>query len=108
MPKRAINVSPSSDKSIVCLVETDGLRSPWVSLSYCWGISNTVKTIRANLQEHLEGIRLSELPKTIRDAVIVTRRLGLVYLWVDTLCIIQDSPQDLEAECAKMSSIYCD
>lgn len=49
---------------------------------------------------------LSQLPETIKDAVKVTRSLGLVYLWVDALCIAQDDPEDCAIEIAKMSNIY--
>ena len=47
-----------------------------------------------------------DLPQTIRDAVIVTHRLGLRYLWVDCLCIIQDSKEDKDREVAQMHNIY--
>ena len=46
------------------------------------------------------------MPATFRDAVTVTRDLGLRYLWIDSLCIIQDDDQDWEAESAKMGSIF--
>ena len=54
----------------------------------------------------LRGIATSTLPQTIQDAIIVTRKLGLQYLWVDALCIIQDSASDRAAEIAKMDRIY--
>jgi hypothetical protein len=53
-----------------------------------------------------QGIALSVLPKTIQDAVTVTRRLGLQYLWVDALCIKQDSEEDWASESSKMGDIY--
>jgi hypothetical protein len=65
-----------------------------------------VKTTRANVQNRYRRIELSQLPQTIRDAVEVTRSLGLDYLWVDALCIIQDDPEDCASEIAKMSSVY--
>jgi hypothetical protein len=52
------------------------------------------------------GIPLSILPKTIQDAVNVTRRLGLKYLWVDALCIMQDSNNDWALESSKIGDIY--
>ena len=48
------------------------------------------------------------LPQTYQDAIIVTRRLGLQYLWIDSLCIIQNDTQDWEREAAKMAAIYRD
>ena len=51
-------------------------------------------------------IRIDELPKTFRDAVMITRDLGIRYLWIDSLCILQDSTEDWEREAAKMATIY--
>lgn len=52
------------------------------------------------------GLLLSDLPQTLADAVYVTRSLGIQYLWIDALCIIQDDAEDWETESAKMSTIY--
>lgn len=49
---------------------------------------------------------MSELPRNFRDAIIVTRVLGLRYLWIDSICIIQDSKDDWEEQIGKMGSIY--
>ncbi|KPM39859.1 hypothetical protein AK830_g6698 [Neonectria ditissima] len=65
-----------------------------------------VITTEASLPFHLKGIMLSSLPRTFRDAVSIARRLGLRYLWIDSLCIIQDSVKDWEIESSKMADIY--
>ncbi len=52
------------------------------------------------------GLGIEELPKTFRDAVEITRRLNLRYLWIDSLCIVQDDPNDWEFEASRMASIY--
>lgn len=52
------------------------------------------------------GIELSTLPLTLQDAVHVTRDMGLKYLWIDALCIIQDSWDDMEGEIKAMASTY--
>jgi hypothetical protein len=49
---------------------------------------------------------MAKLPKTFRDAVNVTRALGIQYIWIDSLCIVQDDMGDWEQEAAKMASIY--
>ncbi|RYP70250.1 hypothetical protein DL771_005553 [Monosporascus sp. 5C6A] len=57
--------------------------------------------------EQLEaGIAVSALPQTFRDAISVVQSLGQIYLWIDTLCIIQDSAEDWEREGMQMDSIY--
>jgi hypothetical protein len=52
------------------------------------------------------GIAFESLPALFQDAVVATRNLGIPYLWIDSICIIQDSKQDWEAESAKMGSVY--
>ena len=49
---------------------------------------------------------MAKLPKTFRDAVSVTRALDVRYIWIDSLCIVQDDLEDWEQEAAKMASIY--
>jgi hypothetical protein len=63
-------------------------------------------TTSSNLQQHLESIPLSSMPATFRDAVLVSRELNVKYLWIDSLCIIQDSAEDCNRECFKMAQIY--
>ncbi|KAF2127823.1 hypothetical protein P153DRAFT_387550 [Dothidotthia symphoricarpi CBS 119687] len=60
----------------------------------------------ACLNDFKNGIQLTSLPKTIRDAIRVTRKLNLRYLWVDALCILQDDEEDKARECSKMDQIY--
>jgi hypothetical protein len=59
-----------------------------------------------NLFSMMQSIDFEELPKTFKDAIKVTRSLGLRYLWIDSLCIIQDSREDWEKESALMCQIY--
>lgn len=52
------------------------------------------------------GIPVSSLPRTFRDAVTATRALGLRYLWIDSLCIVQDDPEDWAREAGRMAGVY--
>ncbi|KAJ6781597.1 hypothetical protein PWT90_06137 [Aphanocladium album] len=65
-----------------------------------------MKTTSANISDMKQQIRLDTLQETIVDAIRLTQELGIQYLWVDALCILQDSKQDWETESAKMGSIY--
>jgi Heterokaryon incompatibility protein (HET) len=78
----------------------------YAALSYCWGGPQKSATTKATYQAHQEGIDLESLPQTLQDAVFVTRRLGISHLWIDSLCIIQDSNHDRTQEIAKMEHIY--
>ncbi|KAF8172100.1 heterokaryon incompatibility protein-domain-containing protein [Pholiota molesta] len=76
--------------------------------SYVWGGNQTQKTTTANIDAYThEGINVP-LPQTIADAILVTNKLGLRYLWVDALCIVQDSGEDKVHELGIMSQIYRD
>lgn len=86
-----------------------GEHPSYVALSYCWGTSQQQKdarTTRENVDYRHGGIDISQLPQSIKDAIEVTRKLELSYLWVDALCIVQNDPIDVKSELAKMASIY--
>ncbi|KAK3365587.1 heterokaryon incompatibility protein-domain-containing protein [Lasiosphaeria ovina] len=78
----------------------------YVTLSYCWGGPQPLLLTLETLEEFQSGIDISRLPPTIRDAVVTTRNLGFQYLWVDALCIIQDSEQDKFNEIGNMGEVY--
>ena len=92
--------------SNVRLIESQGASGVWVSLSHCWGRTARFVTDSSNLTEREQGIDLTELPPTFRDAVVITRKLGYRYLWIDSLCIIQDSHQDWVHESGRMQDYY--
>ena len=79
----------------------------YAALSYCWGTTQPSALRNANISTYLaDGIRLETLPQSIKDAVEVTRKLQLRYLWVDALCIVQDDEHAKLVEIGKMDSIY--
>lgn len=84
----------------------DSFDRPYVALSYCWGSSQNYLTTLENIEQMKAGIRMEAVPLTIRDAIEITRLLRIRYLWVDALCIIQDSPDDWHIESQKMAEVY--
>lgn len=79
----------------------------YVTLSYRWtDESRMFKTTTETIEERRKGVPMKMLPQAMRDAVVLTRVLGLRYLWIDALCIIQDSPSDWEEQSANMAEIY--
>ncbi|KAM0275712.1 hypothetical protein ACHAQH_007472 [Verticillium albo-atrum] len=80
-------------------------KSRYVALSHCWGGRTPVRTTRDTLAAHLKALP-SPLPATFRDAVAVTKALGARFLWIDSLCIIQDDTDDWRREAAHMATIY--
>ncbi|KAL2150969.1 hypothetical protein VTH82DRAFT_6067 [Thermothelomyces myriococcoides] len=77
-----------------------------MTLSHCWGGINPLTTTNATLLQRRREIPFKSLPKTFQDAVTITRSLGVKYLWIDSLCIIQDDRDDWVREAARMKDIY--
>ncbi|KAK7754714.1 hypothetical protein SLS62_003272 [Diatrype stigma] len=84
----------------------------YVALSYVWGQDYQLRTLSSNLglfRAHLPKANApsdERLPRTIEDAIQVTKALGHRFLWVDALCIVQDSDEDLSRQLAQMNAIY--
>ena len=59
-----------------------------------------------NLETMKQLIPIGGLSKTNRDAILITRRFGIKYLWIDSLCIAQDSEEDWIKESKNMCNVY--
>lgn len=106
-PTRLIDVQ-GKDPARVYLREPCGDADEYAALSYCWGGQDPGPvTETSNIVSHRnDGIEIETLPKTISEAIYATRKLGLRYLWVDRLCIVQDSTDDWDREAALMCAVY--
>lgn len=79
----------------------------YAALSYCWGQKQSLTLATLNINEwRLHGLPFPSLPRTIRDAIVITRKIGLRFIWIDALCIIQDSDIDKTKEIGRMGDIY--
>jgi len=115
LPKRSINVGlrshhMGSADPVVFVEATEGQRGRYAALSYCWGAtqptSPPLMLKKENANQLQRPVTVSHLPKTIQDAIAVTRQLDIPYLWVDRLCIVQDDVPDWEEQAKKMCDIY--
>lgn len=104
LPTRVLDVGDTSDH--IRLIEPYQQRGKYMTLSHRWGGRDVIKTTTATLGERKARIPLRDLPRTFADAVTICRRLGVRYLWIDSLCIIQDSRDDWEREAERMANIY--
>jgi len=105
LPRRLLHIGRQNND--VSLHEPADEHGVYAILSYCWGPTlDNLKTTLATLESFEKTIPYAKLPKTVQDAVVITRKLGLQYLWVDALCIIQDSHSDWEVEASKMGGYY--
>lgn len=105
LPKRVVFVGTTAEPALR-LYESQGESELYVCLSYCWGRRPFHRTLLDNLESHKKSINPDDLPQTMIDAIEYTRRLGVRYIWIDSLCIIQDSIHDWREEAGKMASIY--
>ncbi|EMC94466.1 hypothetical protein BAUCODRAFT_35681 [Baudoinia panamericana UAMH 10762] len=110
LPTRVLDVSHEPDK--VYLINGQTHSGKYAALSYVWGTEPTLILTeddhngKGTLENFYAGLALPQLPGTLKDAVITTRILGLRYLWIDAMCIIQNSAQDWAAEAGRMSQVY--
>ena len=108
LPRRVLDVNKSQQCVALYSPKTNEM-CQYATLSYCWGTTGVpLKTTTENLQSHCEGIAVGSLPATLKDAVLMVRALGIPFLWIDALCIIQegDGGNDWAQQSAEMTSIY--
>ncbi|KAH6618240.1 heterokaryon incompatibility protein-domain-containing protein [Chaetomium sp. MPI-SDFR-AT-0129] len=107
-PTRLISIDDESIKLVLTDQQGWEITPRYATLSYCWGKGQFTKLTPENLHSFLNDIPLERLPKTFQDAIYITRKLDLRYLWIDALCIIQDpsTNADWVHEAALMRSVY--
>ncbi|KAE8441729.1 hypothetical protein EG329_004515 [Mollisiaceae sp. DMI_Dod_QoI] len=105
LPARVIDVG-STDITPKLFEARLGHLAEYVALSYCWGGPQENVLTRATIHDMKMEIPVATLPPTLQDAIAITRKLGFQYLWVDSLCIVQDDPQDTATQIAEMGTIY--
>jgi hypothetical protein len=105
LPTRLVAVG-SSTRDPYLYIPGPEEKGSYLTLSYCWGEGDSLKTTKDTLGKLRTGFVLEDLPKTCQDALVVARQLGIQYIWIDRLCIIQDDGEDWVQESASMHSVY--
>lgn len=105
LPKRLIHLGDGSNLRVQ-VIAGKSHDVPYTALSYQWGQGFTCKLEKASLPAYSAEIPWKALPQTYQDAITLTRALGLCYIWIDSLCILQDDEDDFQLESAKMADIY--
>ena len=107
LPRRLIHITAVDGSLHLRLHQTSGSdQVEYTTLSYCWGGAQSSQLTTSNLYSYLLSIPISNLPQTIRDAIIVTHRLDISHIWIDSLCILQDDDEDKAIQIASMPQIY--
>ncbi|KAI0101345.1 hypothetical protein GGR51DRAFT_530355 [Nemania sp. FL0031] len=115
LPTRLIEVGEADDNSSVRLVVNpsttadDPTKDRYAALSHCWGaVGKDAYSCLLNINRLTFETRIpvERLPKMFQDAITATRGLEIRYLWIDSLCIIQDDDDDWAAESKTMEDVY--
>lgn len=104
LPTRVLKLQDDASKVTVC--PGDGELGNYAALSHCWGSSQPLTLNSATFDELHQGVLVNKLPQSFQDAIWVAHQLGIPYLWIDSLCIVQDDPGDWARESSKMSEVY--
>ncbi|KAK8159377.1 heterokaryon incompatibility protein-domain-containing protein [Phyllosticta citrichinensis] len=124
LPRRSASKSPVSHEDDECDSSSDEsdrgadglLFEPYVALSYVWGskedqqgferlLTRLNNVMTRGFQNAIEK-DLKSMPKVIQSSVELVRRLGYRYLWIDSICIVQDSTRSWKWNSEVMDRIY--
>lgn len=104
LPTRLVDLDTSGLR--LCSLVGEPMLHPYATLSHCWGSKHYVLLTKENLASFYTGIPMASLSRIVIDAISIARKMGFRYLWIDTLCIVQDDPEDWEREASRMSQVY--
>lgn len=94
LPRRVIDIHRANPRVLDTATSAGPHRGHYAALSHCWGQSPPLITTKSNFSDRLAAISFRSMPRTFQDAVTVAQRMGLSYIWIDSLCRVQDSLED--------------
>ncbi|CAM1508857.1 Fc.00g025960.m01.CDS01 [Cosmosporella sp. VM-42] len=111
LPSRLLDVGSDEDTHWKLLISATDIKESttpaYLTLSYQWGTDpQHALLLSSTMDQHRRGTKISDLPQTFRDLVLVARRFGIRYVWIDCFCIIQNCRDDWEAEAPMMRHVY--
>lgn len=109
LPNWVLHINWGLEQPHVRLVNGTSKMGKYICLSHHWGSdpsAHPLRLLRSNKSEFEQGIPWSSIPRTFRDVLLVVRRLGIDFLWIDSLCIIQEDDDDWHREAAAMCQYY--
>ncbi|KAM7196587.1 Heterokaryon incompatibility protein (HET) domain containing protein [Rhypophila sp. PSN 637] len=108
LPSRLVDVSDLAKPRVILktnIQDSVTIDVPYATLSHRWS-EEVVRLTTANLDEFQHELPVSSLSKTFLDSFTVSRNLGIKYIWIDSLCILQDSEFDWQVESTQMGQVY--
>jgi hypothetical protein len=104
-PTRSIEMNNENSVKLF-ITKNEDVDESCVAFSYCWGKAKTLKLVQDNLLQLQSWFSNSELPTSHKEAFLICRSMGFRYVWIDSLCIIQDSSEDWQDEALVMKDVY--
>jgi hypothetical protein len=105
LPTRVIDVGSLSNPGLF-IYESHGTLGQWLALSHCCGGYVIGSTTTENITKRKHCLQWNEVARNFQDAIFITRALGYRYLWVDSLCIFQDSHSDSVYQSTQIAYIF--
>ncbi|KAL7929142.1 heterokaryon incompatibility protein domain-containing protein [Trichoderma chlorosporum] len=106
LPTRVIDLGSGKRPEPKLVEPIAGTKAKYIALSHCWGLGRSCITEKHTLLQRKTKIDIEQMPKTFQDAILVTWKVGVRYIWIDSLCIIQDDEDDWRKESVKMCDVY--
>jgi Heterokaryon incompatibility protein (HET) len=106
LPTRILKIGLDSVGGPIILVESEGRKGRYAALSHCWGPSQPFITTRTTIEDRKRGIDFQSLPLTFKNCIFIAQYLRIRYVWIDSLCILQDDDLDWELEASRMAEVY--
>ncbi|KIN08982.1 hypothetical protein OIDMADRAFT_110378, partial [Oidiodendron maius Zn] len=108
LPYRVLDLGDKENSQNIFISVGEDRVGSYAALSYCWGKpgSQNYLTTEDNLELRQKAVDISTFPKTFNDAIVVCRYLDIRFLWIDSLCIVQDSKSDWQTQSKRMGDIY--
>lgn len=104
LPTRVIDVGRNCNT--IRLIESSNFGGHYICLSHCWGSIRPLVTTGDNYKDHLQHIPWETIPHLYQDAIRLAWRYDIQYVWIDSICIVQDDLKDWEHEAGRMSEVY--
>lgn len=110
-PSRLLEITDRNGAfpNVRLLVSAEGnVHGSYATLSHCWGKQKILTLLKANIQQFREHVPWESLTKTFQEAITITNKLNIRYIWIDSLCILQDKDDmsDWLAEAPCMEKYY--
>ncbi|KAL6835266.1 heterokaryon incompatibility domain-containing protein [Trichoderma camerunense] len=106
LPTRVVDIGLPDTKSLPRVFISQGAKADYIALSHCWGGRIESVLTSKTYHDYQQALPISEISANFKDTFRIARELGIQYVWIDSLCIIQDSKEDWEIESSKMGAVY--